>query len=80
MKSEDYDKALIFGLTDKHRWEDGISHHPMSERLVSFMAHHDFNDYDDSMEISVGGDGDNGEHMMYLMDTFFEMLDINKET
>jgi hypothetical protein len=27
------------------------------------------------MCIKTGGDGDNGEHMMYLMDAFFEMLD-----
>lgn len=73
--SEDYKKADELGLTELNRWEDGIDHHEMSERLVKFMADHDFNDYDDGMCIKTGGDGDNGEHMMYLMDAFFEMLD-----
>ena len=74
----DYEIANNLGLTNLDRWKDGIDHHPMSERLVRFMAAHDFNDYNDSMSICVGGDGDNGEQMMYLMDTFFEMLDMNK--
>lgn len=73
--TEDYKKADQLGLTELNRWEDGIDHHPMSNRLVRFMADHDFNDYNDSLCIKVGGDGDNGEHLMYLMDAFFEMLD-----
>ena len=76
--SEDYKKADELGYTITDRWEQGIEHHPMSDRLVRFMADHDFNDYNDSMCIKVGGDGDNGEHMMYLMDAFFEMLDEEK--
>ena len=72
---KDYNKAKGLGLTDKDRWEDGIEHHPMSDRIVRFMATHDFKDYNDSMCIKVGGDGDNGEQLMYLMDAFFEMLD-----
>lgn len=74
--TEDYKIADKLGLTELNRWEDGIEHHPMSDRLVRFMADHDFNDYNDSMYIKVGGDGDNGEQLMYLMDTFFEMMDI----
>lgn len=75
IRTEDYKEADEMGLTELNRWEGGIDHHPMSERLVRFMADHDFNDYNDAMCIKVGGDGDNGEHMMYLMDAFFEMLD-----
>ncbi len=74
--TNDYKKANELGLTELNRWEDGIDHHPMSERIVRFMADHDFNDYDDNMCIKMGGDGDNGEHLMYLLDTFFEMLDM----
>ena len=40
------------------------------------MADHDYND---SMCIKVGG-GDNGEHLIYLMDAFFEMLDKSNAT
>lgn len=73
--TSDYQKAKELGLTDMDRWEDGIPHHPMSKRIVEFMADHDFNDYDDYFNIKIGGDGDNGENMMFLMDAFFEMLD-----
>ena len=77
--NEDYNKAKELGLTDLNRWEDGIDHHDKSERIVRFMAEHDFYDYNDSMCIKVGGDGDNGEAMMYIMDAFFEMEDKVKQ-
>ena len=78
---KDYEKAKELGLTQDpiKRWEDGIEHHTMSERLVRFLAEHDFNDYDDYFCWKVGGDGDNGENLMYEMDAFFEMLDKDKE-
>jgi len=71
----DYEKAKKFGLTDLDRWEEGIEHHPMSERLMRFLSDHDYNDYDDCFCWKMGGDGDNGETLMYQMDTFFELLD-----
>ena len=74
-KNEDYLKAKELGLTDKNRWEDGIPHHPMSERIVRFLAEHDFLDYSDHFCWKVGGDGDNGESLMYELDAFFEMID-----
>ena len=70
----DYEKAKEMGLTDLNRWEDGIEHHPMSQRLMRFIKEHDFNDYDDHFCWKVGGDGDNGEALMYMMDAFFEMM------
>jgi len=77
--TEDYKRADELGLTELNRWENGIRHHPKSERLVRFMADHDFNDYNDALCIKVGGDGDNGEQLMFLMDPFFEMLDKEKQ-
>jgi len=74
LKMTDYEKAKELGLTDLRRWEDGIEHHPMSERLMRFIKEHDFNDYGDHFCWKVGGDGDNGESLMYMMDAFFEML------
>lgn len=76
---EDYLQAKELGLTDKDRWEDGIDHHPMSERLMRFIADHDFADYDDFFCWKMGGDGDNGEALMFQMDAFFEMLEMRKE-
>jgi hypothetical protein len=71
----DYRYARAKGLTSIDRWEEGREHHPMSERLMEFLKEHDFRDYDDCFCWKTGGDGDNGETLMYQMDAFFEMLD-----
>lgn len=71
----DYHLAKDLGLTDKDRWADGIEHHPKSMRLLAFLADHDLYDYNDHFCWKSGGDGDNGEALMYQMDAFFEMLE-----
>jgi len=76
---KDYAKAKELGLTSIDRWGEGREHHPMSERLVRFLAEHDFNDYGDTFQWGVGGDGDNGETLAFEMDAFFEMLDAPAE-
>ena len=73
--TSDYEKAKAKGLTAKNRWEEGQDHHPMSERLERFLADHDFGDYGDYFRWKFGGDGDNGETLVYEMDAFFELLD-----
>lgn len=60
------------------RWEDGVDHHPMSEELMEWMMDVDFNT-GDSLCLKKGGDGDNGEALMFLMDGFFENLDTTAE-
>ena len=75
MLNADYEKVKAAGLTKQDRWGTGIAHHPMSERLGKFLAEHDFHDYGDYFCWKVGGDGDNGETLMFEMDAFFEMLD-----
>lgn len=62
------------------RWSEGIDHHPMSKALVCFLAEHDFKNYNDYFQWKTGGDGDNGETLMYQMDPFFEWLDSQKNT
>jgi hypothetical protein len=74
----DYEKAKNLGLTNLKRWECGIEHHPMSERLMCFLSEHDYKDYSDYFCWKIGGDGDNGEALMYEMDAFFEMLDTER--
>jgi hypothetical protein len=71
----DYEKAVELGLTKIDRWEKGVAHHPISKRLMEFVAKHDLTDKDDYFCWKTGGDGDNGEELMYEMDPFFEMLD-----
>ena len=74
----DYENAKARGLTQGDRWSEGRAHHPMSERLVRFLAEHDFRDYRDYFGWKVGGDGDNGETLAFQMDAFFELLDAER--
>ncbi len=60
------------------RWEDGTDHHPKSVELYNAIATLDFEHGSDSFCFKSGGDGDNGEHLMYLMDIFFEEMDEEK--
>lgn len=78
MDKDDYERASEAGLTKKNRWEDGIEHHAMSVRLMEFLSSHDFNDYGDCFYFKMGGDGDNGETLMFEMDAFFELMDLEK--
>ncbi len=72
----DYEKARQADLTSIDRWDEGRDHHPESERLVKFLAEHDSKDYDGYFDWNIGGDGDNGETLMFQMDTYFEMKEI----
>lgn len=57
------------------RWEKGIPHHPNSIKLMKSLADLDFTLGGDYFCFKMGGDGDNGEHLMYLMDVHFERED-----
>ena len=61
-------------LTITERWEQGIDHDPRSEEIIRAMSKLDWELYDGVLDIKVGGDGDNGESMMYLLDVYFERL------
>jgi len=79
-KSKIYDLAKQNGITDIDRWSSGIEHHPKSIELMNFLAIHDFNDYSDSFCWKKGGDGDNGEVLMYQLDAYYETIDIQNNT
>lgn len=64
-------------ITPKQRWEEGIDHDPRSEEIIRAMAKLDVAIGGDALWINIGGDGDNGEHMMYLLDCYFEAKDNN---
>ncbi len=57
------------------RWEEGVDHHPESIELYKRIAHLDFKHNSDSFCWKSGGDGDNGESLMYLLDIIFEEND-----
>ena len=65
-------KEIIEREKTTHRWERGIPHHPKSAELMRFLADVDFHAYGDYFGWKLGGDGDNGETLMYEMDAFFE--------
>lgn len=71
----DYEVATELGLTNIDRRGTGARHHPMSIKLMEFISKHDFQDYNEYFCWKVGGDGDNGEILMYQMDAFFETRD-----
>ena len=61
------------------RWEQGIDHHPKSIELFHAIKEIDFELGDDFFCWKSGGDGDNGEHLMYELDIYFECKDVGEE-
>lgn len=53
------------------RWEEGVEHHPMSIALMEHIQRVDL-DNGGMLDWKYGGDGDNGEALMYEMDSWFE--------
>jgi hypothetical protein len=56
------------------RWEAGTPHHPESVRLFERLAQIDWHGKD-YFHWKTGGDGDNGEILMYQLDILFEERD-----
>ena len=59
-------------LSINDRWEQGIPHDPRSLNLYKAIAKLDWEEGSDAFCFKSGGDGDNGEHLMYLLDLYFE--------
>lgn len=59
----------------KEQRKYNIDHHPKSKDLYREIALLDFNQGDDFFCFKSGGDGDNGEHLMNLLDIYFERKD-----
>ena len=53
------------------RWEQGIDHDPRTIELYKHIAKVDFEECGDTFCFKSGGDGDNGEHLMFLIDDYF---------
>jgi hypothetical protein len=66
-------------VTVNDRWEKGIPHDPRSITIYKSIEKIDFEENDDSFGFKAGGDGDNGETLMYLLDVHFERLDKKAE-
>ena len=61
------------------RWEEGISHHTEAEKIARVIGDIDLKYGGDSFCLKFGGDGDNGEHLAYLLSIYFECLDKEEE-
>jgi hypothetical protein len=59
----------------KERLKDCDEHDPRSVKLYEFISQLDFNEANDAFGFVSGGDGDNGEHLMYLLDCYFDAKD-----
>lgn len=57
------------------RWEKGTPHHPEAIKVAKAIADLDWSFGSDWFCFKFGGDGDNGEHLLYLLDIYFEAKD-----
>lgn len=57
------------------RWEQGIPHDPRSQKLFDFLKEYDFKFCGDYFQWKSGGDGDNGEALLYELDEYFASID-----
>lgn len=57
------------------RWEQGLDHHPKSKELYKLLEHLDWTYGNDCFCWKSGGDGDNGETLMYELDIHFETIE-----
>lgn len=60
------------------RWEEGIDHHPEAERIFKMIMDGDWAFMNDYFCWKKGGDGDNGEILMYSLSVMLELEDARK--
>lgn len=58
-------------LSVDYRWEEGLDHHPRSKEIGKALRRINAENYW-PMDLEFGGDGDNGETLLYLLDIYFE--------
>jgi len=62
------------------RWEQGEEHDVRSLEIMDFLSAYDFKFCSDYFCWKTGGDGDNGETLMYELDEFFANKDRQETT
>jgi hypothetical protein len=60
------------------RWSQGIDHHPRAVELAQAIEAIDWLHGGDSLGLKFGGDGDNGEFLLYSLDILCELEDAEK--
>ncbi len=66
-------------VSPTERWEQGIEHDDRSKEVYDFISEYDWKHNGDSLGLSSGGDGDNGESLMYLLDEYFAAKDRERQ-
>ena len=66
-------------LSVGERWKRGVPHDHRSIAVYKSIAKIDFEQCSDSFCFKDGGDGDNGETLMYLLDVHFQQIDGAKD-
>ena len=72
-----WDKCKELGIEADigKRWEQGIEHHPMAVRIFDMLEKSDWAFADDYFCWKRGGDGDNGETLMYALSVWIELVE-----
>ena len=62
----------------ERRWEQGVAHNLKSEKLAEEIARIDSAN-NDFFDLRFGGDGDNGEELLYILDIMYEAQEMNRD-
>lgn len=73
-------KAPTWDTDPGVRWEQGYDHHPASIQLHKELDELDWKHLKGYFDFKSGGDGDNGETLMFLLDMIFERRDAAVES
>jgi hypothetical protein len=57
------------------RWEQGTPHHPESIKIAEALRKIDWASTSPILDLEFGGDGDNGEALLFMLDIYFECRD-----
>lgn len=76
------ERLKIFGIETNiaKRWEEGWEHREDAEILARELGDLDWLFADDSFCFKFGGDGDNGETLIYLLDILLELREKEANT
>lgn len=66
-------------ILPENRWEQGVDHDERTYSIYRFMQEYDHKFNDSELNLKSGGDGDNGETLMYLLDEYFAAVDTTEE-
>lgn len=61
-------------MTTDERWQNGIEHDARSVAIFNTIRDIDVKYGGNSFDWQRGGDGDNGEQLMYILDIYFNPI------